>query len=197
MFDILIRNGRVADGSGLPWIMADVGISDDRITAVARIGTATAKEIIDAAGKVVGPASSTHTSTAISRLADPVHEQGVRQGVTTHILGQDGVAFAPGSVETQEYMRQYTAGFNGNFPTPAAKADRDQVPLAVRWPVLDQRLHLIPNGNVRMEVMGLDPQADTGRAQEDARHRPRGHGAGSGGTFQRARLRAESSRRRG
>lgn len=164
MFDILIRNGRVVDGSGLPWTHADVGIASDRVAAVGRIGTTTAKQILDAKGKIVCPGFiDAHVHGDLVLLADPVHEQGVRQGVTTHVLGQDGVAFAPGSTETQTYMRQYTAGFNGNFPTPGRE-----------WRTVTKYLAqfdgqcsinactLIPNGNVRMEVMGLDPRKPTG-----------------------------------
>jgi N-acyl-D-amino-acid deacylase len=163
MFDILIRNGRVVDGSGLPWFAADVGITSDRIAGVGRFRTAPAKQEIDAAGKVVCPGFvDAHVHGDLALLADPLHEQGVRQGVTTHVLGQDGVAFAPGSIETQAYMRQYTAGFNGNFPTPGRE-----------WRTVTKYLSqfdgqcsinactLIPNGNVRMEVMGLDPRKPT------------------------------------
>ena len=134
MFDILIRNGRVVDGSGLPWFTADVGITGDRIAAVGPLGNATAKQSIDAAGKVVCPGFvDAHVHGDLALLADPLHEQGVRQGVTTYVIGQDGVAFAPGSPETQAYMRRYTAGFNGNFPTPGREwRTVDQVPVAVR-----------------------------------------------------------------
>jgi N-acyl-D-amino-acid deacylase len=163
MFDILIRNGRVVDGSGLPWFHADVAISGDRIAAVGRLRDATARQILDATGKVVSPGFiDAHVHGDLVLLADPVHEAGVRQGVTTHILGQDGVAFAPGSPETQAYMRQYTAGFNGNFPTPGPPWRTVAEYLAQ----FDGRCSinvctLIPNGNVRMEVMGLDPRKPT------------------------------------
>lgn len=163
MFDVLIRNGRVVDGSGLPWFLADVGITGDRITAVGRLGQAAAKQTLDATGKVVCPGFvDAHVHGDLVLLAEPMHEQGVRQGVTTHVLGQDGVAFAPGSTETQAYMRLYTAGFNGNFPTPGRA-----------WRTITKYLSqfdgqcsinactLIPNGNVRMEVMGLDPRKPT------------------------------------
>jgi N-acyl-D-amino-acid deacylase len=163
MFDILIRNGRIVDGTGLPWVYGDVGITGDRITAVGRLGGAPAKQTLDAAGKVVCPGFvDAHVHGDLALLADPVHEPGVRQGVTTHVLGQDGVAFAPGSTDTQAYMRQYTAGFNGNFPTPGRE-----------WRTVTKYLSqfdgqcsinvctLIPNGNVRMEVIGLDPRKPT------------------------------------
>ncbi len=157
MFDYLIRNGRVVDGSGLPWFAADVGITGDRITAVGRLAKAPAKQTIDAKGKIVCPGFvDAHVHGDLPLLADPVHEQGVRQGVTTHVIGQDGVAFAPASSDTMAYMRRYTAGFNGNFPTPGRS-----------WHTVTKFLSqfdgqcainactLIPNGNVRMEVMGI------------------------------------------
>ncbi|HEV3437385.1 MAG TPA: D-aminoacylase [Gemmata sp.] len=163
MFDLIIRNGRVVDGSGLPWFYADVAIRGDRIAAVGRLEAASATQTLDATGKVVSPGLiDAHVHGDLALIADPLHEQGVRQGVTTHVLGQDGVAFAPGSPATQTYMRQYTAGFNGNFPTPGRE-----------WRTITKYLSqfdgqcsinactLIPNGNVRMEVMGLDPRKPT------------------------------------
>lgn len=163
MFDLIIRNGRVVDGTGLPWFRADVGIRGDRIAAVGRLGTATAKLTLDAAGKVVCPGFvDAHVHGDLALLADPVHEPAVRQGVTTYVLGQDGVAFAPGSPATQQYMRQYTAGFNGNFRTPG----KEWRTVAEYLALFDRHCAinvctLIPNGNVRMEVMGLDPRKPT------------------------------------
>jgi len=92
-------------------------------------------------------------------LADPIHLPALRQGVTTYLIGQDGSSFAPASNTTLDYMRRYTAGFNGN-PTG----------LSYEWRTIEEYLacfdrrvainvaYLIPNGNVRMEVMGLDPR---------------------------------------
>jgi N-acyl-D-amino-acid deacylase len=163
MFDLLIRNGRVVDGTGLPWFRADVAISGDRITAVGRLDTAAAKRTLDVTGKIVCPGFvDAHVHGDLALLADPLHEPAVRQGVTTYVLGQDGVAFAPGSPDTQQYMRQYTAGFNGNFPTPGKEwhSVADYLSLFDRACAINI-CTLIPNGNVRMEVMGLDPRKPT------------------------------------
>lgn len=163
MFDLLIRNGRVVDGSGLPWTHADVGVTGGRITAVGRLPGATATTVLDAAGKVVCPGFiDAHVHGDLALLVDPYHEPAVRQGVTTYVLGQDGVAFAPGSPAVQAYMREYTAGFNGNFPTPG-KAWRSVAEYLAQF---DRACALnvctlVPNGNVRMEVMGLDPRKPT------------------------------------
>jgi N-acyl-D-amino-acid deacylase len=163
MFDLLIRNGRVIDGTGLPWFRADVGIAAGRIAAIGQLGDAEAKTVLDAAGKAVCPGFvDAHVHGDLPLLADPYHEPAVRQGVTTYVLGQDGVAFAPAGPETMRYMRRYTAGFNGNLPTPG----KEWRTVAEFLALFDRRCAinvctLIPNGNVRMEVMGLDRRPPT------------------------------------
>jgi N-acyl-D-amino-acid deacylase len=162
MFDILITGGRVVDGSGNPWFGADVGISGDRISAIGRLGPAEARLRIDGNGKVVAPGFiDAHVHGDLMLLADPFHEPAIRQGVTTYLLGQDGVAMAPASPATLDHMRRYTAGFSGNPP------------LAERWSSVAEYLacferrtavnvaYLVPNGNVRMEVMGLATRRPT------------------------------------
>src|SRR5688500_15365134 len=119
MFDVLISGGKVIDGTGLPWYQADVGVSNGRIQAIGPLGNSEARTRINAAGKVVCPGFiDAHVHGDLMLLADPVHEPAIRQGVTTYIIGQDGVAMAPGSTATQQYMRRYTAGFSG---TPKLK----------------------------------------------------------------------------
>src|SRR6185369_11434394 len=54
-FDILIKNGRVLDGTGNPWYRADIGITGDRIRAMGTLTGATAKTVIDAGDKFVTP----------------------------------------------------------------------------------------------------------------------------------------------
>ncbi len=161
MFDVLIRGGRIVDGTGLPWYAADLAIVGDRVAAIGRLDAATpAATVIDAAGCVVCPGFvDAHVHGDLALLVDPYHEPAIRQGVTTYVLGQDGVAMAPGGPDTQAYMRRYTAGFNGNFPTPHH-----------HWSSIAEFLEqfhrrtalnvctLIPNGNLRMEVMGLSPR---------------------------------------
>jgi hypothetical protein len=75
---------------------------------------AESSHVIDASGKVVAPGfTDAHVHGDLMVLADPLQEAGIRQGVTTYVLGQDGVAMAPALPATLEYMRQYTAGFSG------------------------------------------------------------------------------------
>src|SRR5437016_2498491 len=120
MFDVLITGGRVIDGTGLPAFLADVGIEGERITAVGRLDQAEARTRLDATGLVVAPGFiDAHVHGDLRLLEDPLHEPAIRQGVTTYILGQDGVAMAPGSPATVDYMRRYTAGFSGLYEPPS------------------------------------------------------------------------------
>src|ERR1043166_1735865 len=54
-YDLLIRNGRVVDGTGAPWYVGDIAVRDGRIAAMGRLRAAPAKRVIDAAGMVVAP----------------------------------------------------------------------------------------------------------------------------------------------
>lgn len=54
-FDVLIKNGKILDGTGNPWYSADIGIRGDRIVAIGKLPNATAKRTIDAGGKIVSP----------------------------------------------------------------------------------------------------------------------------------------------
>lgn len=92
-FDVLIRNGRVIDGSAAPWRRADVGIRGDRIVAVGQLGGAAARDVIDAAGRYVVPGfidAHSHAYPALTRPATAPAEALLRQGITTVLINPDG-----------------------------------------------------------------------------------------------------------
>ena len=162
-FDLILKNGWVIDGTGGPPFKADVASAAGKIAAVGALGDARADKILDVTDRYVVPGFiDAHVHGDAVLLADPVHLPALKQGVTTYIIGQDGSSFAPASPATMDYMRRYTAGFNANPP----EAGYD-------WRTIDEYLnhfnnrtalnvaYLIPNGNVRMEVVGLDPRPAT------------------------------------
>jgi N-acyl-D-amino-acid deacylase len=161
VFDLLIRNGWVIDGSGGPPFRADVGVLGEVVADVGRLDGATAPRTLDANGLHVVPGFiDAHVHGDLMLLADPVHLPALRQGVTTYILGQDGSAFAPASPETMAHMRRYTAGFNGDPPEVASdwRTVEEYLARFNRTTALNVA-YLIPNGNLRLEVIGHDPRA--------------------------------------
>ncbi|MEM1126803.1 MAG: D-aminoacylase [Bacteroidota bacterium] len=100
-FDLVIRGGRVMDGTGNPWVYADVGVRDGRIAAVGDLRDAVADRVIDATGLVVAPgfidlhshADDGARASGGLRDDDPQRRAApnlVMQGITTVVVNQDG-----------------------------------------------------------------------------------------------------------
>jgi dihydroorotase/N-acyl-D-amino-acid deacylase len=90
-YDLVIRNGRIVDGTGSPWYAGDVGIRDGRIAAVGHLGNVPARRTIDAAGKVVAPGFTDMLGQSeLSILVDPRLPSKIHQGITTEITGEGG-----------------------------------------------------------------------------------------------------------
>ena len=90
-YDVLIRGGKIVDGTGNPWFYGDVAIRGDRIEAVGPLAAdTTAHRVIDALGLFVAPGFvDMHSHSDMTLLEDGSAQSKVRQGVTTEILGED------------------------------------------------------------------------------------------------------------
>ena len=89
-FDLIVRGGRVVDGSGRPAVRADVGVGDGRIGAVGALDRATARETVDASGLVVAPGFIDVHTHADDITETPRAENFVRMGVTSIVAGNCG-----------------------------------------------------------------------------------------------------------
>ena len=152
--DLLIRNGRVLDGTGNPWFPADIGVRDGRIVAVGVLRNATATRTIDAAGKYVSPGFidiHSHADDGSSPSGGLRDEDArrraapnlVSQGITTVVVNQDG-----------------------RSPWPVA----EQRALVGKLGIGPNAMLLVGHGTVRRRVMGEDIKRPA-RADEVAKMR--------------------------
>jgi N-acyl-D-amino-acid deacylase len=162
MYDILIKGGRVLDGTGAPWYWGDVAIQGNRIINVGRLKEEMARRVINADGRIVCPGFiDIHSHSDLQPLAYPLHECKIRQGVTTEVIGHDGLGLAPVTPETAVMLRHQLAGWNGNpdldwdWGTITTYLDRFDRQTTVNIAML------VPHGTVRMAVMGNDNRAPT------------------------------------
>jgi N-acyl-D-amino-acid deacylase len=135
-----------------------VGLKGDRIVRVGQVGRGEAEREISAAGAVVAPGFiDTHSHSDLMALAEPELLPKLMQGITTELLGQDGIAAAPMAPKHIAEWRQYLSGLSGD---PAISWDWKSLGQYAKRlaasPTGPNLALLVPQGNVRLVVMGLD-----------------------------------------
>ena len=115
VYDVIIRNGRIVDGTGNPWFRGDVGIREKRVVAVGDLGEASANRTIDARDHVVTPGFiDLHSHASWNFLVDSRVASKVTQGITLDVEGE-GQSVAPMS---EEYLEARRASFERFGITP-------------------------------------------------------------------------------
>ena len=106
-YDLVIRGGSVIDGTGAPARRADVGIVGDRIVAIDDHLVGTGRREIDAAGRIVTPGFvDIHTHLDAQLAWDPVASSSCYHGITSVVMGNCGVTFAPCKPEDRQYLAE-------------------------------------------------------------------------------------------
>ena len=170
MTTTLISNVTVVDGTGGPRYTADVELADGRIARIADPGTLTASGTsIDGTGLVLSPGFiDMHAHSDLQLLVNPDHYAKLSQGVTTELLGQDGLSYAPVNDEALDLIRQQIAGWNSkpddfdwDWRTVGEYLDRLDRPDADGNRIATNAAYLIPQGTLRALVVGFDDRPAT------------------------------------
>jgi PBP4 family serine-type D-alanyl-D-alanine carboxypeptidase len=120
-YDVVIKNGRIIDGSGNPWVSGDIGIRGDRIAAIGNLSDAKAQRTIDALGMVVSPGFiDTLGQSEFPLLIDNRSLSKLSQGITSEITGE-GASIAPQNELTLASLKPFL----------------DQYHVKVDWTTLD------------------------------------------------------------
>jgi N-acyl-D-amino-acid deacylase len=107
-YEIVLANGKIVDGCGNPWFWGDLAIQGGRIARIGGRGALKGSQIIDLQGHYVAPGFiDIHTHSDLTILINRQAESAVRQGATTHIIGNCGLSPAPVEDVRLEEMRSY------------------------------------------------------------------------------------------
>ena len=179
MLDLIIRGGTLVDGTGAAPVVGDIGVQGDRIVAVGKV-EGTARREIDATGLLITPGwVDIHTHYDGQATWDAVMAPSSWHGVTTAIMGNCGVGFAPVRPGQQDFLIQLMEGVE-DIPGAALAEGIDWKwetfpeyldALEAKPRTIDVGVH-VPHGSVRAYVLGdrcnTDYQPDAGEIAEMA-----------------------------
>ena len=170
MFDVVIVGGDVVDGTEAPAYRADLGISGEKIEAIGDLSKADARRVVDATGHVVSPGFiDTHAHSDAALLTDPQHANGLRQGITTEVLGPDGLSYAPLSTENYPIYRKYLAGILGDAPQDIDVSSVAAFRANYHKKVAINTAYTVAHGALRLETVGFRDVPLVGDALERAK----------------------------
>ena len=170
MFDLLIKNGIVIDGSGQTRIQADIGIIGEKITFIGDSTGKDSSEVINAKGLIVSPGFiDAHAHHDGVLLNNPQHASSLRQGVTTEILGQDGLSYAPLSSENYKIQRKYLSGILGMPPENLDMSSVSAFRANYHKKVSVNTAYPVSHGALRMESVGFYDKPLVGKELDHAK----------------------------
>ncbi|MDH4209663.1 MAG: amidohydrolase family protein, partial [Anaerolineae bacterium] len=144
LFDLVLANGKIVDGCGNPWFWGDLAIRRGRIAKVAPASTLQGRETIDLGGRFVAPGFiDVHTHSDLSILVNRRAESAVRQGATTHIIGNCGMSPAPVDEDHIAEMRHHWGCIS------------DQPEVTWQWRTFEQYLQTLQSDGLAINVASL------------------------------------------
>ena len=160
MYDIIIRNGRIIDGTGSPWFAGDIAIEAGRIVRIGNVADAEAGQVIDAGGHFVVPGLiDIHSHSDLTIVLEGRASSSLAQGITTQVMGNCGISAAP--------TRDHEIYYGALDPAMTRGLDCDWLTFGEYFDRLaDQGVGtnvatLAGHGNIRVAAMGYDDREPT------------------------------------
>ena len=164
MFDLLIKNGTIINGTGSPSFYGDIGIKDGKIARIGK-GLEGAKTVIDATGLTVTPGFiDSHSHSDSSLLEFPQLLEKIEQGITTSIAGQCGSSPAPISRDADPETAKQVASFGKT--TDVYRTFGTFVDIAKTVPTGSNTALLVGHSALRKAAMGMDNRVPTAEELE-------------------------------
>ncbi len=168
MFDLLIKNAKIVDGTCAPWYVADVAVKDGKIAKIGRISEGEAEKTVDAKRNVLAPGFiDIHSHSDFDILKYPLNESRVLQGVTTELGGDCGLSPMPVNPEKLDLLRRYTGlseDIAVDWADTAGFLDRiEKNGTSVNFAMM------VGHGSIRLAAMGFDDRAPSAAEMEEMR----------------------------
>jgi N-acyl-D-amino-acid deacylase len=143
-YDCVLANCRIIDGCGNPWYWGDLAIHQGHIAALAPPGTLRGKQVLQIDGRYVSPGFiDIHTHSDLSVLVNRRAESAIRQGATTHVIGNCGMSPAPVEKVHLEAMQRYYGLIS------------DQPEVTWEWRSFEQYLQALQKGGLSINIAAL------------------------------------------
>ncbi|MGC8610854.1 MAG: N-acyl-D-amino-acid deacylase family protein [Thermoplasmata archaeon] len=162
MFDLIIKNGKIFDGTGNDWFKFDIGILNDKIEFIGNLNKTDGESLIDAKGKIVSPGFiDIHSHSDLSAMLYPTADSKVLQGVTTEVVGNCGSSPAPVKKENLELIKDYIGNeISDKLPWNWRTMDDfyqevEKIGSSVNF------VPLVGHGTLRVAVMGYENREPT------------------------------------
>ena len=172
MYDVVIINGRVVDGTGSPSVKADVAIENERIVKVGKLDHESADFKIDGFGRVIAPGFiDMHSHSDLTLLASPFSYCKVFQGITTEVVGNCGVSLAPLDRRRLQDVQTFVSSFLLGQSLPWDWSSLEEFFQALeRTKIGVNIVQLIGHGTVRTSVMGFQSAQPSDKELEDMKN---------------------------
>jgi N-acyl-D-amino-acid deacylase len=164
VFDIVITDGTIIDGTGQPRYVSDLGVQNGFITAIGSLTQVEARLRINASRLIVSPGFiDIHTHSDISLLLNPIDEARLQQGVTTVVFSNCGLGFAPANRQSIEILKKAYSGIFGDWHIDRSWQTVREFLALFQDSTTVNIAYLIPHVAIRAVVMGMVARAATER----------------------------------